>query len=85
MLAESKHFADLMSEETGYPLDGDYTAVDAAGYKDWAVYKMGVPAITIETGAESGRSIINPVPISRFYDIWARNKDVVYATAYDLL
>ena len=85
VLSESRRFAELINAETGYPLDDDYTAVDAAGYKDWAVYQMGIPAITIETGAENGRSIINPVPISRFYDIWERNKNVVYATAYDLL
>ena len=84
VLTESQRFAQRISAETGYPLDNDYTAVDAAGYKDWAVYQMGVPAITIETGAENGRSIINPVPISRFNDIWERNKNVVYATAYDL-
>lgn len=85
VLAESQRFAQRISAETGYPLDNDYTAVDAAGYKDWAVYRMGIPAITIETGAENGRSIINPVPISRFSDIWERNKNIVYATAYDLL
>lgn len=84
VLEESRHFARLVSEETGYPLDDDYTAVDAAGYKDWAVYQMGVPAITIEVGAENSRSLINPVPIDRFNDIWKRNKNVVYAAAYSL-
>jgi len=84
VLEESRHFAGLVSEETGYPLDDDYTAVDAAGYKDWAVYKMGVPAITIEVGAENGRSLINPVPMGRFGNIWERNKNVVYAVAYSL-
>lgn len=85
VLAKSHRFAQGISDETGYPLDDDYTAVDAAGYKDWAVYHMGVPAITIETGDEMDRSIINPVPMDRFADIWERNKNVVYATAYDLL
>ncbi len=85
VLAESQRFAGLISEETGYPLDDDYTAVDAAGYKDWAVYKMGIPSITIEIGAEMGRSIENPVPISRFDDIWEQNRNVVYAVAYSLL
>ena len=83
-MEESHHFAGLVSEETGYPLDDYYTAVDAAGYKDWAVYKMGVPAITIEVGAENGRSLINPVPMGRFGNIWERNKNVVYAVAYSL-
>ncbi len=83
VLAESKKFAEEISSATNYPLDDDYTALDAAGYKDWAVYKLGVPSITIEVGAETG-GLINPVPQSRFGSIWERNKNVVLATAYNL-
>ena len=83
VLDESKKFASEISHATGYYLDDDYTAVDAAGYKDWAVYKLGVPSITIECGAENG-DLVNPVPQSRFNGIWERNKNVVYATAYNL-
>ena len=83
VLTESQKFANAISHETGYPLDGDYTSVDAAGFKDWAVYKLGVPSITIETGAESG-GIVYVVPQSRFNGIWQRNKNVVYATIYNL-
>lgn len=83
VLEESKKFAQAISRTTGYYLDDDYTAIDAAGYKDWAVYKLGVPSITIECGAESG-DYVNPVPQYRFNEIWARNKDVVLATAYNL-
>ena len=84
VLEESKKFAQRISSETGYYLDSDYTAIDAAGFKDWAVYKMGIPSITIETGAENGASIVGVVPISRFNNIWQRNKNVVYATVYNL-
>lgn len=84
VLETSKRFAQIISDETGYWLDSDYTALDPAGFKDWAVYKLGVPSLTIETGAENGASIIAPVPISRFSSIWQRNKNVVYATVYDL-
>ena len=84
VLKESADYAECISAETGYPLDSDYTAVDAAGYKDWAVYSMGIPSITIEIGNESGRGIINPVPIDYFSDIWSKNKKVVYATIYNL-
>lgn len=82
-LEESEKFAQEISRTTGYPLDDNYTAVDAAGYKDWAVYKLGVPAITIECGAESGY-YDNPVPQRYFSGIWQRNRDVVLATAYNL-
>ena len=84
MLSKSKKFAQTISDETGYYLDDDYTAVDAAGYKDWAVYKMGIPSLTIEVGAEEGSSIVNPVPIERFGRIWTRNKNVIFATIYNL-
>ena len=84
VLDESRTFAQRISNETGYPLDSDYTAVDAAGYKDWAVYKMGIPSLTIEVGNEDGGGIINPVPIEHFDSIWNRNKNVVYATVYNL-
>lgn len=83
VLTESQKFAEEISRTTGYYLDDDYIAVDAAGYKDWAVYKIGVPSITIEVGAENG-DYINPVPQSQFNAIWSRNKNVVYATAYNL-
>jgi len=77
-------FARAISNVTGYPLDSDYTAVDAAGYKDWAVYRLGIPSLTIEVGNETGRGIINPVPISQFDAIWQRNRDVPFAAAYNL-
>ena len=83
VLIESQKFANEISSVTGYPLDGDYTAVDAAGYKDWAVYKSGIPSITIEVGAESG-IYENPVNQKFFGEIWRRNKNVVYAAAYNL-
>ena len=83
VLTESKKFANTISRETGYYLDSDYTAVDAAGFKDWAVYKKNIPSLTIETGAETG-GVVGVVPISRFPEMWNRNKNVVYATIYNL-
>jgi len=83
VLTKSKKFANTISRETGYYLDSDYTAVDAAGFKDWAVYKKGIPSITIETGAETG-GIVGVVPVGRFPEMWNRNKNVVYATIYNL-
>ena len=84
VLEKSRNFANIISEETNYPLDFDYTAVDAAGYKDWAVYRKGIPSLTIEIGAENSAPLVNPVPISRWDEIWKRNKNVLYATIYNL-
>lgn len=83
VLDESSRFAKTVSLETGYPVDSDYTAVDSAGYKDWAVYKQGIPSLTIEVGGENG-IIKNPVNISNFDEIWKRNKNVIFATLYTL-
>ena len=65
VLAETEKFANEISAVTRYPLDDDYTAVDAADYKDWAIYKLGVPSLTIEVGAENG-DYFCPVPQSQF-------------------
>ncbi len=81
VLETSKEFSQSISNVTGYVLDGDYTAVDAAGYKDWAVYKKGIPSITIEVGGEAPD---NPVPISYLDSILKRNENVVYETLYGL-
>lgn len=81
VLEDSKKFSQSISNVTGYVLDGDYTAVDAAGYKDWAVYKKGIPSITIEVGGEAPD---NPVPISYLDSILKRNENVVYETLYGL-
>lgn len=83
VLEKSRVFAQRMSQETGYPLESDYASVDAAGYKDWAIYRREIPSLTIEVGAENSRSV-NPVPIDRWDAIWERNKNVLYATIYDL-
>lgn len=84
LLEESRKFASDVSNETGYYLDADYSALDPAGYKDWAVYKMHIPSLTIEVGDENGYWNANPVPIECFNEIWNRNKNVVYATVYNL-
>lgn len=81
ILDKSRAFAQEKSDISGYYLDGDYTSVDAAGYKDWAVYRMGIPSVTIEVGGDAAN---NPVPIKFFTDIWQRNKEVVWAAIYNL-
>ena len=78
---KSESFAKEISNVTGYVPDDNYEAVDAAGYKDWAVYKKGIPSITIEVGGEAPD---NPVPYSYFENIYERNKDVVWETLYGL-
>lgn len=52
-----------------------------AGYKDLALYKLGIPSLTIEVGGEAPD---NPVPHSYFSDIWRKNIEVVPAMLYNL-
>jgi putative gamma-D-glutamyl-L-diamino acid endopeptidase 1 len=67
--------ANRVSELTGYRLDGNFQALDTAGYKDWAISKMGIPSLTIEAGHGG-----NPVDPAQMDAIWRENKDVVPMT-----
>lgn len=75
----SRLFADRISRVTGYPLDGSYEKLDFAGYKDWAVSKLGIPSLTIEVGRETA-----PVPPEQFSCIWEENQYVWEETLLDV-
>jgi len=64
--------ANRVSELTGYRLDGNFQALDTAGYKDWAISKLGIPSLTIEAGHGG-----NPVDPAQMDAIWRENRDVV--------
>ncbi len=81
LLEETQSFAHAISSATGYYLEGDYTKVDAAGYKDWALCKMNIPSITIEVGGEAP---LLPVPAEYFDNIWEENKNVIRETLREL-
>ena len=67
--------ANRVSELTGYRLDGNFQALDTAGYKDWAISKLGIPSLTIEAGHGG-----NPVDPAQRDAIWRENRDVVPMT-----
>ena len=67
--------ANRVSELTGYRLDGNFQALDTAGYKDWALSKLGIPSLTIEAGHGG-----NPVDPAQMDAIWRENRDVVPMT-----
>lgn len=72
-------FGERISGITGYPLDSDYENLDPAGYKDWAISKLGIPSLTIEVGSET-----SPVPPEQFSEIWKRNRFVWEETILSL-
>ncbi len=48
-----RKYAEVLSRATGYPL---VTVKNSAGgYKDWCIEKLGIPAFTVETGADEAR------------------------------
>lgn len=79
ILTASENFARAISQVTGYPLDADYESLDPAGYKDWALQKMGIPSLTIEVGK-------GEVPLDRgqLPDIYEKNKYVLPETLYSV-
>ncbi len=68
---DTEAFAKRVSEVTGYPMDANYEKLDPAGYKDWAIYRKGIPSLTIEVGHET-----SPVPPAQFPAIWQANRSV---------
>lgn len=80
LLAQSRRFADEISQVTGYPLDGNYNNLDPAGYKDWAILQKQIPSLTIEVGTGGV-----PVAEGQLAGICERNKDVLAATLYTLM
>ena len=76
---QTEEFAKLISSETGYVLDENYTALDPAGYKDWALDKLNIPSVTIEVGKG-----VNPVEHSQIDSIWEKNQNVWYAALYNI-
>ena len=73
-LKRDKQFANELSKVTGYSLVSPSSSLSGAGFKDWAVSVLNIPAFTIEVGGK--RSITKPVEWSRYSSIWSKNKYV---------
>lgn len=62
---------------TGYACgDTTYGGKGIGNSREWDMYKLGVPSITIEVGKKAA-----PGPISEFKKIWSKNKNVVIREA----
>lgn len=62
---------------TGYACgDKVYGGKGIGNSREWDMYKLGVPSITIEVGKKAA-----PGPISEFKKIWSKNKNVVIREA----
>lgn len=70
-LLRDKRIADLLAESTGYA--AIKTANSSGGYKDWCIEKLGIPAFTIETGADY---LAHPIGEEHLAEMFEENKDV---------
>lgn len=68
-----KKIAEIVSEITGYKIKSTQN-VSSGGYKDWCVYRLHIPSLTIEVGRDK---IGHPVPRSEIYDIIAKNIGII--------
>ena len=69
--AASHSLAKAVGAAAGYAGHGS-ESVDAAGYKDWAIDKLGIPSITVEIGSED-----SPLALRELEVILARNLQVL--------
>ena len=67
----TKAFGERIAAATGYRLAEKSSKLDPAGYKDWAISKLGIPSLTIEVGRDT-----TPVPAQQFPRIWQENRCV---------
>ncbi len=68
----SESLGDMVCELTGYRKVGKVTNTAAGGFKDWAIGKLGIPSLTIETG-----SVSCPLPQSQCALVWEQNYDLL--------
>jgi hypothetical protein len=67
----------LAKSITGYQCgDTTYGGSGIGNSREWDMYKLGVPSITLEVGSKAA-----PGPISQFKGIWSKNKNVVIREA----
>ena len=66
-----RRYANMLSSYTGYQLVDSQGSV--GGYKDWCIQSLGIPAFTIEVGADC---YPHPFPYHQFNTIFQQNKDL---------
>lgn len=75
--ATTKKMYNLAKSITGYACgDKVYGGKGIGNSREWDMYQLGVPSITIEIGEKSA-----PGPISEYKEIWNKNKNVVIREA----
>ncbi|MBQ8292058.1 MAG: hypothetical protein IJX88_06115 [Clostridia bacterium] len=68
-----KNLALALSKSTGYPLA--HAKGSAGGYKDWCIRKFGIPAFTVEAGADM---LSHPIGEEGLENILLKNGNALY-------
>ncbi|HHV99142.1 MAG TPA: LysM peptidoglycan-binding domain-containing protein [Clostridiaceae bacterium] len=69
---ESQTIANIFAQASGYTPIGIAGEAAYAGYKDWFIQDFRRPGFTIEVGRG-----VNPLPITQFDSIYARNEEIM--------
>jgi len=69
---ESRTIANIFARASGYTPIGIAGEAAYAGYKDWFIQDFRRPGFTIELGRG-----VNPLPITQFNSIYARNEEIM--------
>lgn len=67
----SRNWVNLLSAQTGYYTEDNFSTVDPAGYSDWAIYRCQIPSVVIEVCV--GES---PYLSDQFEQVWAENQNI---------
>ena len=70
--AGGRALGERFAAVSGYALEDVPYASGFAGYKDWFILTRDLPAYTVEVGSGT-----NPLPLSQFGDIFARNLGIL--------
>ena len=70
---------EALSRATGYPLA--QAQGSAGGYKDWCIQRLGIPAFTVEVGADS---FAHPLGDAALQDIIEKNVTAIYALSREI-
>ncbi len=75
----TRKLAQIVKNNSGYEISDYYNPNDSAGYKDWAILKMGIPSVTVECGIGT-----SPVEEEQILTIWEKQKGVIPDILCDL-
>lgn len=74
--SRDKRLAIALAQSTGYPLC--FARGSVGGYKDWCIEKLGIPAFTIEAGADK---LSHPIGEAGYENIRIKNEGALEALA----